>query len=312
MLIWILESNTDEDMPNLETPSRMSENREGTYRPFNKFLSLLRRSPRLEIGLGIITIFVLMALFAPWISPYNPIKMNLREKYQPPSPRHLLGTDYGGRDVLSRLIWGTRISLYTAVLSVTIGLLLGMALGVTGGYFGGKTDMIIGRSVDIMLSFPSFVLAIALMAALGKGLLNMAISIGISLSPQLARLVRGVTLSVKENPFVEAAKSFGLTEWRIIVRHIIPHSLTPVVVYCTLSLGSAVLIEAGLSFLGLGVSPPTPSWGLMVDEGRYVLRNLPWFSTSAGIFIMVLVLGFNLLGDGLRDQLDPRLRGSVQ
>ncbi len=277
-----------------------------------EFFSAIGSNPRMLIGSAVILLFILTALFAPLISPQDPLKMNLRNKYKPPSVDHLLGTDVNGRDILSRLIWGTRISLYTALGSVAVGMAIGFLLGVSAGYFGGRVDMILGRVIDIMLAFPSFVLAIVIMATMGRGLVNMTLAIGVSISPQLARLVRGVALYVKENQFVEAAKSFGISEWRIIARHILPHSLTPVVVYCTLSLGTAVLIEAGLSFLGLGIAPPTPTWGKMVDEGRYVIRTLPWFSTSAGVFIMLLVLGFNLLGDGLRDHLDPRLRGGVQ
>jgi peptide/nickel transport system permease protein len=279
---------------------------------FNEIRSVMISSPRIMIGSTLIIIFILMAVLAPVISPYDPLKMNLRNKYQPPSSTYLLGTDVLGRDILSRIIWGTRISLQTALGSVAIGMIVGIMLGISAGYFGGTVDAILGRVLDVMLAFPSFVLSIVIVASLGRGLLNMILAIGISISPQLARLVRGVALYVKENQFVEASKSFAISDWRIIFRHIFPHTLTPVVVYCTLSLGTAVLIEAALSFLGLGLSPPTPSWGKMVDEGRYVLRSLPWFSTSAGGFIMVVVLGFNLLGDGLRDHLDPRLRGGVQ
>lgn len=279
------------------------------YQQSKEILMVMKRSPRIIVGLGIIIVFLVMAIFAPFLSHYDPIKLDLNNIYLSPSLDHPLGTDKIGRDILTRLIWGSRISLYTATLSLVVGLAIGVTLGVLAGYFGGVIDHIIGRGLDIMLAFPSFVLAIALMATLGKGLINMCIAIGITLSPQLARLVRGVTFYIKENQFVEAAKSFGLAEWRIIFRHILPHSLTPVVVYCTLSLGTAVIIEAGLSFLGLGIAPPTPSWGNMVNDGRYVLRNYPWLSLSAGFFIMLLVLGFNLFGDGLRDQLDPRVRG---
>jgi peptide/nickel transport system permease protein len=275
-------------------------------------LILLCHRPRIFIGIGILIIFVSCALLAPWISPYDPLKVDLRAKYRPPSIEHPLGTDYVGRDIVSRLIWGTRISLLTAVAAICIGAAIGVFLGVTAGYFGGKTDMLISRMVDIMLALPAFVMAIALMGALGRGLLNLILAIGIAMAPRIARVVRGASLSVKENQFVEAARSFGYGDWRIISRHIIPHTLTPVVVYATLSLGSAVMIEAGLSFLGLGIAPPTPSWGLMVAEGSSVIRHLPWFSTSAGLFILILVLGFNLLGDGIRDEIDPRLRREIK
>jgi peptide/nickel transport system permease protein len=267
--------------------------------------------PRILIGLIIVVVFILMAILAPLIAPYDPLKTDLSKKYKPPSSTHLLGTDKLGRDILSRLIYGSRISLLTMI-SVGIGMVIGVILGILAGYFRGRVDTVISRLVDIMLAFPSFVLAIVIMAALGRGLLNMTIAIGISISPQLARLARGVTLYVRENQFVEAAKSFGLGDGYIIWRHILPHTLTPVVVYCTVALGTAVLTEAALSFLGLGLPPPAPSWGQMVFEGKYVLRTMPSFSTCAGIFIMLLVLGCNLLGDGLRDLLDPRIRGAVQ
>jgi peptide/nickel transport system permease protein len=267
-------------------------------------------SPRILIGLAIVTTFIIMAISAPLIAPYDPLKTDLMSKYEPPSLSHPLGTDKLGRDILSRLIYGSRVSLLTMG-SVGFGMVIGVILGILAGYFRGRVDNLISRFVDIMLAFPSFVLAIVIMAALGRGLMNMTIAIGISISPQLARLARGVALYVRENQFVEAARSFGLNDWYIIWRHIIPHTMTPVVVYCTVALGTAVLTEAALSFLGLGLPPPAPSWGQMVFEGKYVLRTMPSFSTCAGIFIMVLVLGCNLLGDGLRDLLDPRVRGAI-
>lgn len=275
-------------------------------------LLIIRRNPRIAIGTFIIVFFFFCSVLAPWISPYNPIKVNLRVKYQPPSAEYRLGTDYIGRDILSRLIWGSRVSLCTAVFSVGLAVVIGLFLGVTAGYYGGKVDIVLSRFVDIMLALPAFIMAIALMGVLGRGLANMTIAIGVAMAPRIARLVRGAALTVKETQFVASAKSFGYADWRIIFRHIIPHSLTPMVVYATLSMGSAVMIEAGLSFLGLGIPQPTPTWGQMVSEGANVIRTLPWFSTSAGFMIMILVLGFNMLGDGLRDQLDPRLRGEVR
>jgi len=182
-------------------------------------------------------------------------------------------------------------------------------MGVAAGYFGGKTDILISRFVDIMLALPAFIMAIILMGVLGRGFLNMIFAIGVGMSPRIARVVRGAAMTVKQNEFVDAAVSFGYGGWRIIFKHIIPHCLTPMVVYATLLLGSAVMLEAGLSFLGLGIAPPAPSLGQMVTEGADVMRNLPWIVTAAGLFIVLLVLGFNLLGDGLRDQLDPRLQG---
>ena len=270
---------------------------------------VIRRSPRIAIGLSMVLVFLLVALLAPWISPYDPIKINLRAKYTSPSPKYLLGTDNVGRDVLSRLIWGTRVSLATAILSIVFAVIMGGLIGVTAGFFGGKLDTFLCGFVDILLALPAFILAIILMGVLGRGFMSMIFSIGIGMAPRIARLVRGSTLVVKEREFVEAAKSIGYGDWRIICRHILPHCLTPVVVYSTVLLGSAVMLEAGLSFLGLGMAPPTPSWGQMVTEGAAVMRTLPWIVTTAGSLIVILVLAFNLLGDGLRDQLDPSLRG---
>ena len=283
-------------------------------KPFRRnqyVFQLIRSNPRIIIGVAIISGFMFCALLAPWISPYDPIKIDLRAKYKPPSANHLLGTDYVGRDVLSRLIWGTRVSLLTAILAIGFAAVFGLLLGVSSGYFGGVTDMIISRFVDIMLALPAFIMAIILMGVLGRGFTNMILAIGVGMSPRIARVVRGAALKIKENEFVEAARTFGYGDWRIIFRHIIPHCMTPVVVYATLLLGSAVMLEAGLSFLGLGIAPPAASWGLMVTEGADVMRNLPWIVSAAGFCIVLLVLGFNLLGDGLRDQLDPRLRGEV-
>lgn len=267
------------------------------------------KMPRIMIGSCVIMCFVFCALFAPWVAPYDPIKIDLRAKYRNPTLKHYLGTDYLGRDVLSRLIWGTRVSLLTALLSIAFATIVGGLMGAAAGYFGGKTDILISRFVDIMLALPAFIMAIILMGVMGRGLLNMIFAIGIGMSPRVARVVRGAAIAVKQNEFVEAAVSFGYGGWRIIFRHIIPHCLTPLVVYATLLLGSAVMLEAGLSFLGLGISPPTPSLGQIVTEGADVMRNLPWIVTTAGLFIVLLVLGFNLLGDGLRDWLDPRLQG---
>jgi peptide/nickel transport system permease protein len=272
---------------------------------------LIRLNPRILIGAIIIVGFVLCAMLAPYVSPYDPIKIDLRAKYEVPTARHLLGTDYIGRDVFSRLIWGTRVSLLTAVMAISIAAIIGLLLGVSAGYFGGMTDTLISRFIDIMLALPAFIMAIVLMGVLGRGTPNMILAIGVGMSPRIARVVRGATLKIKENEFVEAAKTFGYGDWRIIFRHIIPHCVTPLVVYSTLLLGSAVMLEAGLSFLGLGISPPTPSWGLMITEGTDVMRTLPWIVSTAGLCIVILVLGFNLLGDGLRDHLDPRLRGEI-
>jgi peptide/nickel transport system permease protein len=274
-----------------------------------KMLLVIRRSLRIAIGLSVVLAFLSVALLAPWISPYDPIKINLRAKYVSPSAKYWLGTDYVGRDVLSRLIWGTRVSLATAILSIVFAVVVGGLVGVTAGFFGGRIDTFLCGFVDILLALPAFILAIILMGVLGRGFMSMILAIGVGMAPRIARLVRGSALVVKEREFVEAARSIGYGDWRIIGRHILPHCLTPVVVYSTVLLGSAVMLEAGLSFLGLGIAPPTPSWGQMVTEGAAVMRNLPWIVITAGSLIVILVLAFNLLGDGLRDHLDPSMRG---
>jgi peptide/nickel transport system permease protein len=276
-----------------------------------RFFYWIRISPRITIGIVIILGFFICAGLAPYIAPYHPTKIDLRAKHEYPSARHLLGTDYVGRDVFSRLVWGARISLLTAITAIAIAAVFGLFLGISAGYFGGYTDIIISRLIDIMLALPAFIMAIILMGVMGRGLTNMILAIGVGMSPRIARVARGAALKIKENEFIEAARTFGYRDWRIIFRHIIPHCITPLVVYSTLLLGSAVMLEAGLSFLGLGVAPPTPSWGLMVTEGADVMRTLPWIVSAAGICIVLLVLGFNLLGDGLRDHLDPRLRGDI-
>ena len=276
------------------------------------FLAMLWRSPRVTVCLGVLALFVICAIFASWISPYDPLEVNLRLIHKPPSLAHLLGTDISGRDILSRLIWGSRLSLIVATFSVLVGVVIGTALGVTTGYFGGRIDAGISRFLDVMLTLPSFILAIALMGMFERGMLNLILAIGLAISFPMARLVRGAALSIKQNQFVEAARSFGYGDGRIILRHIIPHTLTPLIVYATFSLGTAILIEAGLSFLGIGIPPPAPSLGQMVAAGAVVIRELPWYSISSGLFIVVLILGFNMLGDGLRDQLDPRLKGDVR
>lgn len=311
MRIWIRESSWDSENESLDAKKVMILPKMMPNRRYRSIVYLMRSNPRIVIGSTVILSFMLCAILAPWISPYDPVKINLRAKYKPPSSEYLLGTDYVGRDVLSRLIWGTRVSLLTAVLAIGFAAVFGLLLGVSAGYFGGFTDIIISRMVDIMLALPAFIMAIILMGVLGRGFTNMILAIGVGMSPRIARIVRGATLKIKENEFVEAAKSFGYGDWRIILRHIIPHCLTPLVVYATLLLGSAVMLEAGLSFLGLGIAPPTPSWGLMVTEGADVMRDLPWIVSTAGSCVVFLVLGFNLLGDGLRDHLDPRLRGET-
>ncbi|MEW6546926.1 MAG: nickel transporter permease [Bacillota bacterium] len=268
----------------------------------------LRRNPAAMAGLGIAVLLVLTALFAPWLAPYSPTAGNMPEQLQGPSSRHLLGTDDLGRDILSRIIYGTRITLQVGVIAVGIGLSIGVVLGSIAGFYGGRADSIIMRIMDIMLAFPSILLAIAIMAMMGPGLVNCMIAVGIVGVPTYARLVRGSILAIKETEYVQAARAVGNRELRVLARHVLPNTLAPLIVQATLGVGSAILEAAALGFLGLGAQRPQPEWGLMLADGRRFLTTHPHVCTYPGLAIMLVVLGFNLFGDGLRDALDPRLR----
>lgn len=263
------------------------------------------------LGAAIIALLVLAALLADVISPYDPYRQNLRESLQPPSPAHLLGTDALGRDTLSRVIYGSRTSLAVGLVSTLIGAVVGMALGLLAGYYGGILNTLIMRFVDALMAVPSLMLALAIGAALGGGLTNVMISLGISIVPTYARLMRGQVLTVKQQDYIAAGEVIGGSDLRIMLWHILPNCLSPLIVLITLNLGAAILAEAGLSFLGLGINPPGAAWGAMVNDGyRYLVSN-PVLSFAPGLCVMLVVLAFNLVGDGLRDALDPRLRGTL-
>jgi ABC-type dipeptide/oligopeptide/nickel transport system permease subunit len=260
------------------------------------------------IGLGIIVTFVVLAVLAPVISPYDPNAQNLAESIKGPSGSHWLGTDQLGRDMATRLMYGTRISLLIGVVAVAIGLVIGVPLGMIAGYYGGWADLAISRFADMMFAFTSILLALTLVAVLGVSLQNVIIAVGISVVPVIIRLVRSSVLSLREEPYVEAARALGASNLRIITRHVFRNSLTPVLVHGTLSIGVSILLAAGLGFLGLGVQSPTAEWGTMLGEGRQFIFSAPHLTTFPGIAIFLAILAFNLLGDGLRDALDPRLR----
>lgn len=263
------------------------------------------------LGVGIITLLVLTALLADLISPYDPYKQNLRESLQQPSLAHLLGTDALGRDTLSRVIYGSRTSLAVGIGATLIGAALGMALGLLAGYFGGILNTLVMRFVDALMAVPSLMLALALGAALGGGLTNVIIALGISIIPTYARLMRGQVLTVKQQDYVAAGEVIGGSDLRIMLLHVLPNCLSPLIVLITLNLGVAILAEAGLSFLGLGINPPGAAWGAMVSDGYRFLMSNPILSFAPGVCVMLVVLAFNLVGDGLRDALDPRLRGTL-
>ena len=267
-----------------------------------------RHHPPAMIGLGIILAFVVLAILAPVISPYDPNAQNLRDAIQGPSGSHWLGTDQLGRDVATRLMYGARISLMIGVLAVLIGLVIGVPLGMVAGYYGGWADLAISRFADMMFAFTSILLALTLVAVLGVSLQNVIVAVGISVIPVIIRLVRSSVLSLREEPYVEAARALGASNLRIITRHVFRNSLTPVLVHGTLSIGVSILLAAGLGFLGLGVQSPTAEWGTMLGEGRQFIFSAPHLTTFPGIAIFLAILAFNLLGDGLRDALDPRMR----
>jgi len=260
------------------------------------------------VGAVIALVVLLTAVFAFLISPYDPLEMDVFHRLTPPERSHPLGTDEYGRDVLSRIIWGTQISLTVGFFSVLLGMIMGTAMGVVAGYTGGKTDTLIMRMVDVLLSFPTLITAIMIAAILGSGLVKLIITIGIVFAPRFARLAYGPTLAVKEMEYVSSAKVIGASSFRIIIRHILPNIFGEVMVAGTLWMGTAIMTEASLSFLGLGVSPPTPTWGNLIRSGIDVLANAPWLSLFPGLSILITVLAFNMIGDGLRDIADPKLR----
>ena len=270
----------------------------------------LRRDRAALIGGALVLTIVALAIFAPWLAPTDPIDdVKTQFRHTPPGTAgFLLGADHLGRDILSRLLYGARLSLLAGFLPVIVSALIGLSLGVAAAYYGGRTDMVIMRIMDVVMAFPSVLFAIGIVAALGPGLLNAILALTIVAIPSFARIVRGSILSIKEREFVEAARVLGARDRRILRDHILPNALAPVLVYATLETGRMVIFGAGLSFLGLGVQPPEPEWGAMLADGRGVLQLAPHVATIPGLAIFALTLGLNLFGDGLRDALDPRLR----
>jgi len=258
-----------------------------------------------------VALLLIAALGAPWLAPFDPAKQSLIEKRAKPGGKFLLGADEFGRDILSRVIYGSRVALVVSVLSVAVALTLGLTLGCLAGFLGGWTDVLVMRATEVLLAFPYLLLAIAVVSALGPGVVNTTLAVGIWGAPTVIRVVRGAVLVARETEYVSAARALGATALRVLTRHVLRNVLPTVIVYSTLFMANAILVEAALSFLGLGVQPPTPSWGLMVSTGRDLLLVAPHVATIPGLAILVAVLGFNLLGDGLRDALDPRLRGRI-
>lgn len=274
-----------------------------------RLLALLRRNPMGAIGLGIIVAFTVVALLAPVLAPYDPYAMDSGAILAAPSRLHWMGTDEYGRDVMSRIIWGSRISLYVGLIAVGLGTTTGALIGMVSAYFGGRLDYCVQRVMDMLMAFPMLVLALAMVAALGSSIGNVIIALAVVITPNAARVIRSSVLSIKEKPFIEAARSLGYSDLRILFVHVLPNCLAPYIILATAGLGGAILSEAALSFLGLGTVPPEPSWGAMLSGNtqRYMV-TAPWLAIYPGLAITLVVFGFNFLGDALRDILDPRMR----
>ena len=288
----------------------------------NSLLGLLQRitgavrhfarvSPVGAMGGVILLILLLAAVFAPWLAPYDPLEVVLSQKLLPPSPAHPFGTDQLGRDILSRTLFGARISMTIGLVVVLFAYAPGICLGLLAGYLGGPVDQIIMRLADMFMAFPALILAMAFAAALGPSLINVMIALSLVSWTGSARLIRGVVLSVREEDYIMAAKAIGVPQSRILIRHILPNSYATLLVAATLRMGASILAASGLSFIGFGIQPPSPEWGAMVSEGRIYLVTQPWLTTVPGLAIFLTVTGYNLFGDGLRDVLDPRLRGEI-
>jgi peptide/nickel transport system permease protein len=271
----------------------------------------VRSYPGTSIGVVLCVIVVAGAVFAPWLAPYDPNDQTIVDRFQPPSADYLLGTDSYGRDVLSRILWGAQVSLLVAMASISSALVIGGAIGLVSGYVGGRVDLFIMQVMDVLLSFPSLILGLIVMALLGPELINLVFAIGLTAIAPFARIARAPVLSLKQQTFVEAGRALGFSHARILFVHILPNIMSEVLVMGSLWMATAVRTEASLSFIGLGVKPPTATWGSMMREGFENILDAPWLAFWPGIAILILVLGLNMVGDGLRDATDPRLRGET-
>ncbi|HHY93880.1 MAG TPA: ABC transporter permease [Firmicutes bacterium] len=273
-----------------------------------KTMHKLLRNRKAMVGLILAAMIVFVAAFAPYLTPYSADAMDTGQRFEPPSRAHPMGTDFYGRDVFSRVLFGTRISLWTALVVAGAATLLGLPMGLAAGYFGGWTDALFMRLTDVVFCFPWLLMALTVGSIIGPGVKTVIISLGIVYSPQVARIARGEAMAVRVREFVEAARASGGGSFRIMLRHVLPNCMAPLIVQFSLVLGFAVLAEAGISYLGFGIQPPTPSWGLMLSEGRDYMMLAPHISIFPGIAIMLFVVAYNFLGDGLRDVLDPRMK----
>ena len=282
-----------------------------SYSEFRRVLSVFFARPLPVVGLVIIVMLVLSAIFAPLIAPYDPYQMDILNKLQPPSREHLLGTDSLGRDTLSRIIYGSQTSLIVGISVMAMSFAIGIPLGLLAAYFGRAWNLIIMRLIDALMAFPMLLLALLVASLLGGGMKNVIIALGIGMIAAPCRMMYGVAMSIKQNEYVLAARAMGMKNNRIMLEQILPNAFPPLLVMMTIGLGVTILAEASLSFLGIGITPPTPAWGGLVNDGYKFLLTSPVLAISPGIAIMLVVFGFNMMGDGLRDALDPRLRGVI-
>ena len=264
------------------------------------------------VGFLLVILVIFVAVFAPWISPYDPLKHNVANRFADPSRQHLGGTDRYGRDIFSRTIWGSRVSLAVGFLASIIGATGGTFLGLIAGYSKGRVSNLIMWLTDVFMSFPTMVLAIIVVVAFGAGTRNVILAVGLAFTPRYIRLARGSTLSIAEQVYVEASKATGRSDWGIVLKHVLPNIVGEIIIMSTLWIATAIRLEASLSFLGLGTQPPTPSWGMMIKEGMFHFIQAPWLSLVPGAGIFCATMGFNMLGDGMRDALDPKLRGRLR
>ena len=290
---------------NQALPSKAAAARPGRWRNFYR---KLRKNKLAMVGGFIVLFYIAIALLAPVIAPHDPYAIDLVNKLKPPSADHWMGTDDKGRDVLSRLLYGTRLSMSVGFVAVFIGAFFGIILGLLSGYYGKWVDTVISRVIDVLLAFPGILLSLAIVSALGPSLFNVMVAVGVFSIPVFARIVRGSTLTVKKLEYIDAIRSLGANDFTIIFKHIFPNILSPIIVQATMRLATAILSAAGLSFLGLGAQPPLPEWGAMLSNGRDFLFTAPYLAMFPGLAISTLVLGFNIFGDGLRDALDPRMK----
>ncbi len=271
-----------------------------------RMVRAIRRNKTTLVGIALTLLIFLVALLAPWLAPFDPIQQNISNGDLPPGPVNILGTDSYGRDVLSRIILGTRVSLGIALSAVGIAIVVGSTLGVVAGYKGGVIDTVTIRVIDMLMTFPTIILGLMVLAVLGSGMVNLALAIAVAITPRFARVARGSAIAMRERDYVQAARALGMSDFRIIFVHILPNLANEVLVVGTLWTGTAILQEANLSFIGLGVKPPIPSWGGMIRDGVNQLFSQPWLSIAPGVAIFIVVLAFNMIGDGLRDVMDPK------